>query len=377
MSPLLSPLHFLLVCLAAWINRDQQRLMEYLQAENRVLRELLGKKRLPLSDDQRRTLAVKARAAGRRGLSTIGTLVSPDTLLRWHRRLVAQKWTFAHQSPGRPRTKEDVVELTLRMARENSAWGYRRIAGQLADLGHAIAASTVKAILKRHGLQPAPQRRRGMSWADFLKLHWPSLAACDFFTAEVWTKNGLITFYILFFMELRTRQVHVAGISAAPDAAWMRQVARNLTDCQDGFLRGKTHLLLDRDEKFTAQFRAALAQSGVTPVRLPPHSPNLNAHAERWVRSIKEECLDRMILLGEPMLRRAIAEYVAHYNAERTHQGLGNRRIEPLAPDSSSGQQPASRPTPPPSPAPSPAPGQILCRERLGGLLKFYHRSAA
>ena len=355
MAYVLSPTNLLLACLAGWINREQQRMIEYLQAENKVLREMLGESRLRFNDDQRRRLAAKGKEVGRKGLLQIGSLVTPDTLLRWHRQLIAEKWTFKRKTEGRPKTKQEIAELVLKMAKENLTWGYLRIAGELASLGHEICANTVKAILKESGLERAPERRKGMSWTDFIKTHWETLAACDFFTTEVWTKNGLITFYIFFVMELKTRRVSIAGITTQPDSAFMTQVAKELTNPFDGFLLGKSHLLMDRDTKFTEQFRGILKSEGVSAVQLPPRSPNLNAYAERWVRSIKEECLGKMILFGEKMLRHTISNYVAHYHTERCHQGLNNKHI---LPDSSTGS----------------LEGEIVCSERLGGLLKYYHR---
>ncbi len=360
MSPRgLAPFHFLLVCLAGWIHREQQRLIEYLLAEQKVLRELAGPKRLRFTDHHRRSLSEKAKAAGRKALESIETIVTPDTLLRWHRELIARKWTFARNGPGRPKLAREIAELIVKLARENPTWGFDRIQGALANLGHQLSDTTVKNVLAEQGIEPAPGRSRQTNWSAFIQAHWDTLAATDFFTAEVWTCRGLVTFFVLFVMELKTRRVHIAGITTQPDAAFMSQVARNLTNCDDGFLLGKTYLLLDRDAKFTTEFRRTLKESGIQPVRLPPRSPNLNAHAERFVRTIKEECLERMVLFGEPMLRRCVNQFVAHYHTERNHQGLGNRIIEPQ---------------PPPD---TPVTGKIICRQRLGGLLKYYHRRAA
>jgi transposase InsO family protein len=358
MAATFSPLSFALVCLAGWMHREQQRLIEYLQAENKVLRELAGPKCLRFTDTQRCLLAERAKAAGRKALQTIETIVTPDTLLRWHRRLIARKWTSQHKSAGRPPTPREVEELVVRLARENPTAGYDRLQGMLANLGHDLADNTVKRILTEHGLEPAPRRSRQSNWKEFLRSHWETLAAIDFFTAEVWSAGGLVTFYVLFVMELATRRVTIAGITTQPDSAFMVQAARELTNCEDGFLLGKAYLLMDRDAKFTADFREILNGSGVKIVRLPPRSPNLNAHAERFVRSIKEECLDRMILFGQHILRRCITEFIAHYHAERNHQGLKNRIIDPD--DSVGGTV-----------------GEIVCRERVGGLLKYYRRRAA
>jgi hypothetical protein len=238
-SPL-SPLYLLLTCLAGWIHREQQRRLEYVQAELAVLREMLGKKRLRFSDEQRRRLAAKGKEVGREGLLEIGSLVTPDTLLRWHRELIAQKWTFERKSPGRPPVSQEVVELTVKLAHENPGAGYDRLQGMLANLGHDISDTTVKNILKQHGIEPSPVRVKQTTWADFLRSHTQTMAACDFFTSEVWTLGGLVTFYVFFVIEVATRRVQIAGITTSPDSAWMKQVARNLTDCQDGFLKGKT-----------------------------------------------------------------------------------------------------------------------------------------
>jgi putative transposase len=243
------------------------------------------------------------------------------------------------------------------MANENSSWGYTRIRGGLKHLGHDVARNTIKAILKDHGIAPAPERRTKMPWKTFLAAHWDGLAAADFFTVEVLRAAGLIRYVVLFVMKLKTRTVAIAGITSQPNENWMTQVARNLTDADGGFLRGMEYLILDRDPLYTAGFRDLLRDSGVRPLRLPARSPNLNAFAERFVESVKSECLDRVVPLGETHLRAAIRAFVDHYHEERPHQGLGNELIAPKAT--------------------SLRPGQVRCRERLGGVLKFYHREAA
>ena len=353
------PWQLFFLILAGWVNRQQQQVIEYLRTENQVLKEKLGKKRILLNDDQRRRLAVKAKVLGRKLMEEVGTLVTPDTLLRWHRLLVAQKWDHSdkRQSPGRPLTDEPIAKLIVKLAQENPTWGYDRIKGALTNLGHEVSPNTVANVLKQHGVEPAPDRRRQTTWKEFLRVHWEQLAATDFFTVEVWTKNGLLTFYVLFVIELATRRVHLAGITTSPDAAWMKQIARELTNFEDGFLRDKKYLLMDRDGKFCEAFRSILEQSGVKSVRIPPHSPNLNAVAERFVRSVKSECVDRMIIFGENMLRRVLQSYLDHYHRERNHQGLDNRLIEA-------------------EPHVGEAAGPIECRERLGGLLRYYRRAA-
>ncbi len=358
MTILIQPFHLLVIALAGWINRDQQALIDYLIEENRVLKDQFEGQRLWFTDEQRIQLAVKAKVVGRRLLHEIETIVTPDTLLAWYRKLIVKKWTYARRGLGRPRITQDIVDLVLRMAQENVSWGYDRIQGALANLGPIIAPNTVKNILIRHGIDPAPERKKRTSWKTFLKAHWDVLAATDFFTVEVWTHRGLVTYYVLFVMRLQTRSVRIAGVTTAPNEAFMKQVVRNLTDVSDGFLLDSEFLIMDRDTKYTKAFRANLKREGIEPVRCPVRAPNCNAFAERFVRSVKEECLERMILFGEASLRRALREYVSHYHIERTHQGVGNRLLEPYA---------MSRSTNDP----------VQCRERLGGMLNFYYREAA
>src|SRR5919202_1235851 len=323
-------LHVLIAMVAGWINRHQQQVIAYLQEENRVLTAQLRGRRLRLTDLQRRRLAALAHPLGRHRLQEVATIATPDTLLRWYKRLIAEKFDGSKQRQrcGRPCVAEEVERLAVQMAEENPTWGYRRIQGALANLGHRIDKITVRNILRRHHLEPAPQRRKvGMSWAQFLTLHWEVLAATDFFIVEVATWHGLVTYYVLVVMELATRRVQIAGITPHPTAAFMPQCARQLTDPFDGFLRGKRYLIHDRDTKFTQAFDALLKESGVEPILLPPRSPNLNAHCERFIRSIKEEALEQVVMLGERALYYAIQQYLAHYHHERNHQGLGNQLI--------------------------------------------------
>ena len=312
MLPISHPLRFLLVALAGWINQQQREMIDYLQTENRVLREQLSPRRLRFTDDQRIRLAAKAKRVGRHALQQFETIVSPDTLLAWHRHLVARKYD-GHQrrGPGRPPTTAEIRQLVVRMAVENRDWGYTRIQGALENLGHDVGRGTIATILGRHGIEPAPEWRKRTTWREFLKAPWDVLAAADFFTVEVWTATGLTRYVVLFVIELATRRVHIAGITSDPDGAWVVQCGRHLTDPVDGFLIGKQFLLHDRDPLFTETFRDTLAATGVETVRLPPKSPNLNAFAERFVRSIKESCLDRLILCGEASLRRAVREFMA------------------------------------------------------------------
>jgi transposase InsO family protein len=358
MAPLIDTWSIVIVAIAGWINREQDKVIEYLQAENGVLKEQAkARGRLRFTDGQRRLLAAKAKALGRAALEKLDTLVTPDTLLRWHRQLIAKKYDgSSKRGPGRPGIARTIEALIVKMAAENATWGYLRLMGALANLGHIVARTTIANVLERHGLSPAPERKT--TWGQFLRSHWEVLAATDFFTTEVWRAVGLVRYHILFAIELAARRVHIAGIIAEPHGEWMQQIARNLTDAFDGFLLGKRYLIQDRDPLFTKAFRDTLAAGGVESVRLPAKSPNLNSFAERFVLSMKSECLERLIFFNEAQLRRAVTEYVAHYHEERNHQGLGNRLIaNPGAVANSD--------------------GEVRCRKRLGGLLSYYHRQAA
>lgn len=359
MRPSLDPFGFLATAIAGWVNQQHQDSIEYLREENRVLREQLKRKRVRFNDDQRRRLAEKAKSLGRSALQNVATLVTPETLLAWHRKLIARKYDgSAHRGPGRPRVMAEIRALAVQMAKENRTWGYTRIQGALSNLGHKVGRETVASILKEAGIEPAPERCGKTTWREFLAAHWETLGAADFFTVEVWTRAGLVRYLIFFALDLATRRVHIAGISSKPNSVWMNQMARNLTDTQDGFLNGKRYLIHDRDPLFTKEFREALGGAGVKSVKLPPRSPNLNANAERFVRTIKESCLDRMIFFSESGLRHAIHEFVSHYHLERNHQGLGNQLIVPPSPSTS-------------------ANGEIRRRQRLGGTLNYYYREAA
>jgi len=350
-------LQVLAVVLTGWLNRHQQRVLEYLQKENRILKRQLQGRRLRLTDTERARLAVRGVALGRRVLDQFASIVTPETIQRWHRTLIAKKWTFPSRRRSRREVMRKIGALVLRMARENPLWGYDRIVGALANLGHYVAPTTVRNILKSHGIDPAPKRRTKTSWRQFLRAQWSSIAAADFFTTEVWTTRGFVTWYTFFVIDLATRAVEIVGSTPSPGEDFMKQVARNLTDTVDGFLREKKFLILDRDAKFSDVFRGLLDSAGVRVIFCPPRAPNCNAIAERFVRSIKSECLDRMIFFGGGSLRRALAEYAMHYNRERNHQGIGNRLIEQ-------------------GPRKSGRVGEVVRRPRLGGLLNYYERAA-
>src|SRR5215510_7968306 len=335
---------------------DQELLArnEYLAAENLILKAQL-KGRLKLSDAERATLGEIGHRLGRKVLGQVATVARPDTILGWYRKLVAHKFdgSRARQGPGRPRVAREVEQLIVRMAEDNRDWGYDRIAGALANLGYEISDQTVGNVLQRHALPPAPERKRTTTWPAFIRTHLALLAGTDFFTAGVLTVRGLVTYYVLFFIHLDSRWVDIAGITIHPDAPWMKQIARNATMEGCGVLRDCRYLLHDRDTKYTQAFRAIIASGQVKPLLLPACSPNLNAYAERWVRSVKEECLSKVILFGERSLRRALSEYVEHYHTERNHQGRENVLLFPRDTD-------AHREAP------------VRCRQRLGWLGRYY-----
>jgi putative transposase len=307
-------------------------------------------------------LAEIAKRLGRKALEEVAQIVRPETILGWHRRLIARKFAGSkNRAPGqRASTVKEIENLVVQLARQNRSWGYRRIAGALSNLGHNVSHQTVANLLKRHGIAPAPERAKTMSWQQFIRSHLEVLASVDFFTTEVWTAGGWMTYYVLTCMRVATRSVCIAGITPLPDKRWMEQVARNISFAEVGFLNGCRYLLHDRDAKFCHAFTGILEAVGIKSVKLPPRSPNLNANLERWHRSVKEECLSKMVLFGEASLRRVLSNYVLHFHGERNHQGKGNVILFPR-PEDRIGE----------------STGQIQTRERLGGLLKFYYREAA
>jgi putative transposase len=331
------PLRPLFLSISGWIHRQQQEVVDYLVEENRVLREQIGERKLRLTDDQRRHLAAKGIKLGRTILQQVASTVSPNTILHWHRRLIGSKWTYPKNGIGRPGVMLEIRSLIVEMARENSTWGYCRIQGALKNFGHNVAASTVRNILKEHELQPSP--KRPTSWSVFLRAHWGQLVSTDFFTVEAWNKRGLRTNYILFFLDLRTRKVFFAGMTRHPNHRFMVHAVRSAL----AFFVGK-------------RFLDALPD-GLQLSRTPFQAPNAIAHAERFIRSIKDECLNQMIWFGDGPFRKAIFEYFEQYHSERNHQGIGNELIEELTVDLKD--------------------GRVISRDRMGGMLRYYEKVAA
>jgi transposase len=308
----------------------------------------------------RALLAAFSRALPRTAWASF--FVTPATLLRWHRELVARRWTYPHRRPGRPETAGEVRELVVGLARENPAWGYRRIQGELVGLGIRIAASTVWEILRREGIEPAP-RRLESSWKEFLRRQAASIIEGDFLTVDsVFFKR----FYILFFIELASRRVHLAGVTANPDNAWVAQQARNLIMRLDDHGVRVRFLIRDRDGKFTRDFDEVFRSEGIGVIKAPVQAPRARAHAERWVGSVRPECLDRLLIVGRRHLEHVLGVYALHYNTHRPHRERNQR--PPLAK---------------PPPVDEPAPRNELLqldrlrrRDRLGGLLHEYELAA-
>lgn len=283
-------------------------------------------------------------------------LVRPETVLAWHRQLVTRKARrWGSKSPGRPPTPAEIRELVVRLARENPRWGYMRIRGELLKLGHNVPATTIRDILRRSGLGPAP-RRDGMSWSEFLRRQAASILAADFFT--VYTLGGRVL-YILFVIELSTRKVHVAGCTSNPNDAWVTQQARNLVMGLDGRAQPVRFLIHDRDAKFTARFDNVFHTEGVQIIRTPIRSPKANSVAERWVKTARAECLDWLLVTGERHLDHVLRTFVAHYNHYRPHRRLHLEIPEPKRP-----------------PVVTPPYAELRRRDRLGRLIHEYSWAA-
>jgi transposase len=276
-------LRVLLAALVGWLDQRQQKALAYLIEDNRILRGQLRGRRLRLSDDDRRRLAVRGHRLGRRGLRQVAMIVTPDTILRWHRQLIARKWTYAKSRSSRRGVLAEIRRLVVQMAEENPAWGYTRIRGALKNVGHRVGRSTIARILKAQGIPPVPERPT--SWQTFLRAHWGVIAGADFFTTEVWTWRGLVTFYTVFVIDLASRRVQVVGSTPHPDEVFMRQVGRTLTAADEGVLGGHRVLICDRDAKWSAPVRARLGEAGLRVVQTPFQAPNANAYAERFPRS--------------------------------------------------------------------------------------------
>ena len=340
------------------MSRKQQMVIEYLLEENRILKEQFDKtgKKLRLTNRNRRELARKGKLLGWKQLMEYASIAQPDTIYAWHRKLVALKYTAKRKINTEKQQRMAVIrELCVKFAAENLTWGYGRIQGALANVGYDISTTTVGNILRAKGIIPAPERTRRGNWKHFIRSHMSVVSVADFFTVEVWTLRGLVRYHVFFVMDLARRTVKIAHIGCQTNGQVMEQVARHLTDFEDGFLLGKRFFVCDNDPLYTQQFETILNSAGIEIIRIMPNVPEQNGYAERFVRSIKKECLDHFIFLGARSLRKAVYEYVEHYHHERNHQGLNNRI---------------------PMPHGSQIMGPIAKSERLGGLLNFYYRES-
>jgi len=351
----------LITFLAYCFDKELYKAIDYLREQVRVLVEHQEKqdKRILLTNRQRMRVAAKAKQLSRKMLEQCTELFTPDTIMKWYRKLIAEKYDGSQNRTyaGRPPVSQEIVDLIIRFKQENPRWGYKKIRDQVVYLGYDICKSSVKNILIENGYDPEPDLTVRSTWHEFIKSHWDVLAACDFFTVELLVGHRLVRCTLFFVMELSTRKVFFAPVKLQPDGKYMRQVARILTDSEDGFLHGKRYLIHDRDPLYrTEGFHETLKSSGIEPVKLPARSPDLNCYAERFVKSIRSECLDHLILFSVKHLDYVIEQYCKYYHRERIHQGIG-RIIEPkYAIDDTA---------------------EIVCIERLGGLLKSYHRLAA
>jgi putative transposase len=324
-----------------------------LRQQLRVLRRKTGRPRFTALD--RVLLAAASRAIPRDRWASF--LVTPQTLLRWHRELVRRKWTYRNKrKPGRPPIDPEVAALILRMARENPRWGCVRIAGEFRRFGIRVSATTIRTLLRRHGFGPAP-RRSGPTWTQFLRVQAAAIVACDFFTVET---IRLQTLYVLFFIELSTRRVIIAGVTANPSSAWVTQQARNVTMDLDDRARPIRFLLRDHDAKFAGRFDEVFRTQGAEVICTPIQAPKANAYAERWVQTVRAECLDWMLVLGRRHLLWILRAYVRHYNQQRPHRGLALAVPEPQEPSSTVLSL-----------------GEVGRRDVLGGLIREYHAVAA
>jgi putative transposase len=307
-----------LVVLRRRSEREKEIEILLLRHQLQVLERQVARPQLTPAD--RALLAAFSRVLSRQRWRS-SVFVTPATLLRWHRELVARRWTYPHRRPGRPPTPAEVRALVTRLARENPAWGYRRIQGELVGLGIKLAASTVWTILKEAGIEPAP-RRFEQSWGEFLRQQAASILECDFLTVDTLFLKRV---YVLFFIELASRRVHLAGITTNPDGRWVTQQARNLLMKLDEEGIRQRFLIRDRDSKFTGDFDEVFRSEGIRVIKAPVRAPKSRVHAERWVGSVRRECLDRLLILGRGHLQHVLAAYVRHFNEHRPHRALGQR----------------------------------------------------
>jgi putative transposase len=348
-------------CIAYCIDKELYKAIDYLREQVRVLLEHQEKdnKRIILTNSQRVRVAAKAKRLSRKMLEQCTELFTADTVMRWYHKLIAEKYDGSSKrgKVGRPQITAEIVNLVITFKEENPRWGFQKITDQIEYLGFIISKTSVKNILIENGYDPEPDLTVRSTWHEFLKSHWDVMAACDYFTIELLVGTKLVRCTVFFVIEFSRRKVFFAPIKLQPDGKYMKQVARILTDCEDGFLKGKRYLIHDRDPLFrTEGFHEILQGSGIEPIRLPAKSPDLNSIAERFVKTVKYECLNYLILSSVKQLEYALTQFQQYYHHERIHQSLG-RIIEPKHNIDNT--------------------AEVQCIERLGGLLKSYHRLAA
>jgi putative transposase len=345
-----------LVVLLGRCDRSKELEILVLRHELSILRRQVDRPQFEPHD--RLLLAALSRVLPRRSWRSF--LVQPETLVRWHRRLVARRWTYPHRSPGRPSIRDEVRELVVRLARENPSWGYLRIVGELRKLGLAVSATSVRNILANAGVPPAPQRDR-QSWRTFLRAHGDAIFACDFFTVDtVWLRR----LYVLAFLSIGSRRIEYLACTSRPNTAWMLQQARNLTmDLNDGEQQVR-FVIHDRDAKFSRAFDALLATEDIKVIRTPVRAPNANAHMERWIGTARRECLDRLLILGRRHLEHVLRAYIQHYNRQRPHRALDLQPPHPGARSSVRAERELQA-------------LQVTRRDLLGGLINEYELAAA
>jgi transposase len=343
-----------LVVLRFRSEREKEIEILLLRHQLRVLERQLARPQPTQAD--RALLAAFSRVVPRHAWRR-SAFVTPATLLRWHRAVVARRWTYPRRGPGRPSTTAEVRALVVRLARENPGWGYRRIQGELAGLGVKLAASTVWAILKEAEIEPAPKRMQ-TSWSDFLRQQAASILECDFLTVDT---MFLRRFYVLFFVELATRRVWLAGITTNPDGRWVAQQARNLLMTLDDEDVRPRFLVRDRDSKFSRDFDEVFRSQGMRVIKAPVRAPKARAHGERWVGTVRRECLDRILIVGRRHLQHVLTAYVAHYNEHRPHRALHQR--PPLRKSPRGDEQPIDL-------------DRVRRRDLLGGLIHEYQLAA-
>ena len=348
-------------CIAYCIDKELYKAIDYLREQVRVLVEHQEKqnKRIILTNSQRMRVAAKAKRLSRKMLEQCTELFTADTVIRWYNKLIAEKYDGSSNrgKVGRPPITPEIVNLVIKFKTANPRWGYQKITDQIEYLGFKISKTSVKNILIENGYDPEPDLTVRSTWHEFLASHWDVMTACDFFTIELLVRRKLIRCTVFFVIEYASRKVFFAPIKLQPDGNYMRQVARILTDSEDGFLKGKRYLIHDRDPLYRSEgFHEILRSSGIEPIRLPAKSPDLNSVAERFVKSVKYECLNYLMLSSIKQLEYVLSEYRKFYHHERIHQSLG-RIIEPKHKLDDS--------------------AEIVCIERLGGLLKSYPRLAA